>query len=404
MAAANIQNLMHLNRLPEGTNLLPLLVYLPLGATLVIVRCFVFAHALLVFFLLSWIPFVQSVVLRVMFAVCGLIVVTDGASQPNQQRLVFVANHVTSLDPFILSLVMHCTVVLDLPACSNDFIHLCKQVKKSADMSKDGVLHHMKKSVEESKVPLLFFPEGGRSNRALGLLKFKSLPFQLDVPIQPSSINSAWWLDLLLCFFVPVTFFRIKFMPVTQCRESENVEQFASRVQTNLAKGLGVATTEISSAELLEAMKNRQHRGQNASQPQPASAIRSSCDSPSLGSTANPAQAQEVVTSTDPALNIMLRQVQEVLPYATGRAVLADLEATRDVDVTITNILEGRVDLQQQPQPPQPSSSQSMMETETFKAAHFPKTAPERQMSLQERKQAMLEAARARYKEKHGIP
>ena len=33
----------------------------------------------------------------------------------------------------------------------------------------------------------------------------------------------------------------------------------------------------------------------------------------------------EKVTSTDPVLNVMLQQVQVVLPYASGRAVLCDL-------------------------------------------------------------------------------
>ena len=44
------------------------------------------------------------------------------------------------------------------------------------------------------------------------------------------------------------------------------------------------------------------------------------------------------------------------------------------------------------------------MEESTFKAATFSKSASARQMSLQERKEAMLEAARKRYKEKHSIP
>ena len=50
------------------------------------------------------------------------------------------------------------------------------------------------------------------------------------------------------------------------------------------------------------------------------------------------------------------------------------------------------------------SCSFLQMEESTFKAASFSKSASVRQMSLQERKQAMLEAARKRYKEKHGIP
>ena len=46
-----------------------------------------------------------------MFAVCGLVVTTDGGLHTDRRRLVLVANHVTSLDPFILNLVMHYTLV-----------------------------------------------------------------------------------------------------------------------------------------------------------------------------------------------------------------------------------------------------------------------------------------------------
>lgn len=48
----------------------------------------------------------------------------------------------------------------------------------------------------------------------------------------------------------------------------------------------------------------------------------------------------EKVTSTDPVLNVMLQQVQVVLPYASGRAVLCDLgkdgSTTRCFCITLT--------------------------------------------------------------------
>jgi hypothetical protein len=44
------------------------------------------------------------------------------------------------------------------------------------------------------------------------------------------------------------------------------------------------------------------------------------------------------------------------------------------------------------------------LDAATFKAENFPKSAAQRQLSLQERKQLMYEAARKRYKEKYGIP
>ena len=39
----------------------------------------------------------------------------------------------------------------------------------------------------------------------------------------------------------------------------------------------------------------------------------------------------------------VIRQVQEVLPHVTHDAIHKDLALTKDVDLTITNIIEGRV-------------------------------------------------------------
>ena len=44
------------------------------------------------------------------------------------------------------------------------------------------------------------------------------------------------------------------------------------------------------------------------------------------------------MTSSDPALNVMLRQVREVLPYASSRAVLCDLGKDGD---NINNYIDG---------------------------------------------------------------
>ncbi|XP_076461165.1 lipid droplet-regulating VLDL assembly factor AUP1-like [Babylonia areolata] len=418
MAASNVnvEKLVILNRFEKGIGLLPLVFYLPLGIVLTIVRCFIFLHALLVFYFLSNISFVKNILLRVMFMVCGLVVTTDGSLHTDRHNLVLVANHMTSLDPFILNLVMRYILMVEHSWSGENFTQLCSQVTVSGQMSKDDRVQFIMKKTEESKVPLLFFPEGRRANSAYGLLKFRVLPFELGAAIQPigiiarrwffdisiSTFNSPWWMDLLITFFVPFTVFSIKYLPLTECRDSESSEQFSERVQSNLAKGLGVAASDVTLADVKEFVKNgRQARPVATSMSRSPSSASKQTPSPSPD--AQKTKPEVEVASSDPELNVMLKQVKDVLQHASSQAVLKDLEQTRDVDTTITNILEGRVDIQPKTPDAQPESLQKEVDASTFKAASFPKSAQARHLSLQERKQAMLEEARKRYKEKHGL-
>ncbi|KAL8570408.1 hypothetical protein ACOMHN_035826 [Nucella lapillus] len=415
-ANVNVEKLVTLNRFQKGIGVLPLIFYVPLGIALTIVRCFIFLHALLIFYFLYNISFVQNVLLRVMFMVCGLVVTTEGSVQSDRRNLVLVANHMTSLDPFVLNLVMRYLLVVEPSWSSDSFVHMCTQVTVSGQMSKEDRVQFLKTVVEGAKVPLLLFPEGRRANSLCGLLKFRVLPFELDAAIQPigiiarrwffniniSTFNSPWWMDLLITFFVPFTVYNIKYLPLTECRESENSEQFSERVQANLARGLSVPATEVTLSDIKEFVKNGQ-------QGRPVATPTASQSPAPEQAPCPPADSQEVkqeteVTSSDPELKVMLTQVRQVLPQACSQAVLQDLEKTRDVDVTITNILEGRMNKEPKKSEPQPASPQKELDMATFKAASFPRSAPERHLSLQERKQAMLEEARKRYKEKHGIP
>lgn len=94
---------------------------------------------------------------------------------------------------------------------------------------------------------------------------------------------------------------------------------------------------------------------------------------------------------------------------------------TRNVDHTITNILEGDVPFTPEIVEAQPSPSTSRVEpqkstptsntmskakpnsTLSTAAPSFPKSPHERALSFQERKQQLIENARRKYIEKHGL-
>lgn len=87
---------------------------------------------------------------------------------------------------------------------------------------------------------------------------------------------------------------------------------------------------------------------------------------------------------------------------------------TKNVDQTITNILEGRVQytpISRETKPATPktspassaSTSQPQNNSMIAAASTFGKTAHERNLSFQERKKLLIENARRRYIEKHNL-
>ncbi|ROT79741.1 putative ancient ubiquitous protein 1-like [Penaeus vannamei] len=196
--------------------------------------------------------------------------------------------------------------------------------------------------------------------------------------------------------------------------ESESAEEFAARVQVASAASLSVKTTNHTVADKVEFMKRLAREAAAA---------------------ANPMLSPEV--------HIMAQQVQEVLPHISLDQIKRDLVRTQNVDQTITNFLEGNVPepipeprpatpspVVSSPTPPQAtgttthphtssptnSASKSTLETATSLAGSseanvslntaaksFGKSATERMTSFQTRKAQLIENARRKYIEKHGL-
>lgn len=157
-------------------------------------------------------------------------------------------------------------------------------------------------------------------------------------------------------------------------------------------------------------------------------------------------QRSNTTNAVNPEIHRMTIQVREVLPHVPYNVIYRDLSMgccssfiatnfitflflvrTRNVDVTITNILEGNVVYT--PEIPQPSTSiaqsssasssneikssggSSTTTTNTTAprdilctaASTFGKTAQERMLSYHERKKLLIETARRKYIEKHEL-
>lgn len=407
MASSEIRSTIWLSRCSSYSSLLPMVFYLPIGLCLGVIRFCIFLHACLLSYILPQRFPLKRLILRIMLAVTGLPISIQGNPCSDKKKKVFIANHVTNLDPFILSLLNPLILSLENPSSLlsstkgkiNTFV-------LPGDKDHNEVVNQAKKKVAENEAPLLFFPERIKTNGRKNILKFSTLPFELDYPIQPVTIQAYRYLfninvstfssnlfeDIAWCFLTPMTVFKIRYLPVTERKRDEETLEFVTRVQLNMARSLGLSASELSSHDIVEHVKTVAVKGQvPSSRPvnQPSKNIPQTV-------------LKESSQSLDSEMSKMVKQVQDVLPDVPSHCIVCDLRTTKDVDATIANILDGKVDTSN-PKEISDKPSTSLSEGAAFKANTFPSDARGRQMSFKERKQAMLEAARLKYKMKHGL-
>ncbi|KAJ9598525.1 hypothetical protein L9F63_010796 [Diploptera punctata] len=412
MSNVEVKTLFDENRYPSGWKALFLILYTPVGLLLATIRFLFALHVLLAASLLPQLPAVKSVILRCMCVVLGLVVKQESITGRDENLKVLVANHISPCDHVAVHLVAGSVTpsAWDLPA-SLGWVLGMKDL--GLRQGKDSLVANIRSHFEKSTAPLLCFPEGTTTSGKVGLLKFSQWPFSLMDAIQPvtvkiwrppiadvaaSALATGIWGDIFWFLFVPFTVFSIKFLPSMAKEERESDSQIADRTAKVIASDLGIATTQHTASDKTEYEK-RYLLEQN----QPI--------------------AVRPTSSTE--LQRMARQVGEVLPYVPHNVIVRDLARTRSVDVTIANILEGVVTYTPQPveSTPLPSTS-SVPETVNIpststsapstsssttnlcldtSAPSFPRSAQERMLSFNERKARLIESARQRYIEKHGL-
>jgi len=427
MSDINIENVIQINRLPRGWQLVPLCVYFPIGLLLCVIRIFIGLNALLAATILPRMSILRSCVLRTMCLVLGIVVQEENVKDKNRDARVVVSNHLSVLDYLALDLVLPCIMpsIWDLP----QLINWCLGYKDfAARRGRNALIENVKKHLQECNCSVLSHPEGIPTNGSVGLLKFSTWPFSLNHPVNPivlrifrptpfnisvSTVESHWWGDIFWFFFTPFTCFTVRYMPEMSKRGDEDDDEFAKRVQEAMAAELSVKATSITSADIKEYVKKN------------IIASRQIVTTRHSGNTRSDENV-EVVR--------MALQVKEVLPYVPLDVIKRDLVRTGSIDETITNILEGLVPYV--PEPPldrltatEPSSrndsdvlnahlrtSANQSSTEYSQnstaststgfstgASSFGKTANERMMSFQDRKRVLLDRARSKYMEKYNL-
>ncbi|XP_045536223.1 lipid droplet-regulating VLDL assembly factor AUP1 [Papilio machaon] len=376
-----------------GDNLLQFLFYLPLGLLLMTLR--------IILGLILWIAAIilpdKSGVRQMLSTLAcwtfGVYVKLKG--NRDLRCSVMVANYVSCLDSLAASHVLG-TISLRKWKVPPFFASTLGIRNASQFIRKQHF-------AESPSKPILLQPEGAPTN-GRALLKFTDWPFPIGNRVQPIAINverpmSAVCVrgggglarqlceDALWYLTAPATVYTLRALPPLE-RGSDDDAAFSKRIAQTLADALQIPATEYRWEDL--------------------PGERTVGGGGSVGGGRGSSGAE--------SLSRMARKVREVLPAVPERDVLRDLAKTHSVDVTITNFLEGITPYTpevrpptaqaQAPPPAEPRPGPSRDPPKYVIPAPtgvFPKTAKERQLSFQERKEQMIAEARKKYIEKHGI-
>lgn len=415
MSNLEIKHLFNYSRFPENeVKILFAIIYLPVGLTLLLLRCVLVLFLILFGQVLPDSPVVQAF-LNNLACLCFGITVSVENKKKKENMEVYISNSLSMFDHVAINKAigyvfpLHKTPLQGLPSLGIANI--------GAATNPETFKRNLDVVTKDKKIPVLYCPEETATN-GKALLKFNAKYFQFFEKVQPlcitlkrpfldisvSTIGSTFINDVLYFMYSPFTNYCIKFLPSME-KKSLSEDEFADIVRQNIASELKVEATPFSSSDVAEWSKRRlaeeKRRNQERANIQMGAA-----------------------RLANPELARMATQVKEVLPHVPVVAIYNDLALTRSVDTTITNILEGRVRFV--PESPstspvastssQPSTSSSTSNKSTHSisnspppshlntgAATFGKSATERTKSFQERKDLLIAAARRRYIEKHNL-
>lgn len=389
MTTQDVGDILPTSRLENSCYNLILPFYFPIGCVLAVLRIFltlnfIFAQSFLNIICSPSNP-IRRVIDQVYLAILGFIVYEKNRKLKDTSSIA-IANHVCNLDGFVVATFSNYFQLLNLDY--GLFLNTALRIVKCSENSEEVI----KKISEQKRFgdTCIVFPEESVSN-SHGLLGFREWPFacQLDVQpialkssnffsISPSTIYSTWWQDLFWAYFSPLTIYSVTILPSTKKTSEESISQFKDRVSKSIANELNIPSTAYTAEDIKEYKKKMKY-SINHSQ-----------------------QRRQRDTHIDHRISSMVKQVQEILPRVPVHVIASDLTKTRSVDITVTNLLEGVVKYEELPEQ-RPSSSSSSKVKPRPAQAKFCNNPGIRHLSLQERKQAFIQAAREKYIEKHKL-
>ncbi|XP_024870612.1 ancient ubiquitous protein 1-like [Temnothorax curvispinosus] len=387
MSQIDIQDLFNKSRFPSVWGLLLVVLYSPVGFVLVLLRLLV---VLLLWLLASLLPDCNSLRAFLSYGIriaFGIVVKIDPESEPrDKQSRIIIANNASVLDHFALRRATETVVpsVWELPTALSNTLGLQKMNMNS----KETLIANIKQFLSTSTYSVAVQPEFSTTNNQVALLKFNSWPFSIETSVQPvaikasrselvpvhlTSLASTWLTEVFWFMFVPYTVFTLRYLKI---RRNSDHEILVREVEKDIADALGLQTCSHTVSDKTEYEKRYRTRILSSARPN--------------RNTPN----SQVIHSIE--IQRMARQVSEVLPLVPHNVILRDLMKTRNVDVTIANILDGIVTYTPEPNPPAQSSV-------TSSSGSSAKDKVLGTTSFQEKKAKMIQEARERYIKKHGL-
>jgi len=254
----------HLPKSTSMAQLLILLAWCPFGFALLIARFI----ALLCIIALTCIvpPSALPHSLILLAPIWGIVVRTSGAPPATQAPLIIASNHITAVDvfPYMLQGPLHVLVdkgFFESSQLARFFFNVVRAIpldrthvepEKKATV-RDNIVGHL----QNSKLPLLFFPEGWDTNGKVGLLLYQKFLFSMAIPIQPVAmrvrvgglpltpgmLGTSVLKEVAWLFFSPYWVWELHYMKVQVKQADENEIEFALRVQKATAQHLGIVAS-----------------------------------------------------------------------------------------------------------------------------------------------------------------
>eukprot|EP00112_Aurelia_sp_Birch-Aquarium-sp1_P005594 Seg164.8 transcript_id=Seg164.8/GoldUCD/mRNA.D3Y31 product="Ancient ubiquitous protein 1" protein_id=Seg164.8/GoldUCD/D3Y31 len=407
MAPAGIEDVFNVNRLPNGASLLLLLLYSPLGVFICLFRLLFCVQLGIILSLLPKGSIVRQLILRICGYILGVAISVQNRENSSSRSKILVSNNISELDCLALEAIEPHVLVSrspKLPFFVNWLLGYHDFGNSAAEMTQN-VNEYFQNA--DTKIPLLVLPEESTTNGKISLLKFSLWPFQFNKEYQPvllkarrppilnvnlSTLDSGFWSDLFWMFFLPYTIYEIRYLDVMKKQETAPNEEFAKSVNKEMSNALNLQQSQFDIRDKSEYIKKLKHAQREIFQQRQ--------------------QTTHQIISSNTANSIskldrMVKQVKDVLPQVPKDAIRKDLMTSKSVDLTLTNILEGRVSYV--PLTNEESEAEKRQQIENEKNTGKSKTSIRSTnisntnigLSFHERKGNMIEEARRLYLEKH---
>nr|CAX75615.1 Ancient ubiquitous protein 2 [Schistosoma japonicum] len=415
---------------PYGILVLP---YTPLGLVVMILRLVVFAHAVLASWVLSQFDFFRRFVLRSMSTVLGFVVCIDSELRTDQNTCMpFVSNHVTLFDHLVLCLSEDCIT-------PNTHVFRWKSIPHNKEKV-CSVSEFILRCARDNHQPAHLLPERAPSGFSDCLFKFDHKMFASVDKVQPVALKVhrifpiklvvhpvSWLVELLWQFFTPFTNYHVKYL-TPLCRMPGEIDiDFCERVRLTIATSLGATLSPIN-AEHLADYTGTESQISSLSYPTMSSSSISSLSatppssplsrkhSTSLSSDSlvsnflgsdgvrlrhNPKSTHESPeTYSSFAFEHLIPQISEILRDISVTRIREALVNTQgDVESAIDYLLENSNETDTQRDDHQIDKTMSILSPSRLRVAapQFMPNSNSRQLSLNERREALLSHARQSY-------